>query len=120
MISPSPDNVRGRVLLAKVALRLNQCDKVIYALEPVVARHENDAESLYMLSRAYRCAGKEELADQTLTEYKRLVSRKNTPVHSSHPGWPSRQKRARSSHLDAALDLICRKPSPGPRKTATP
>lgn len=109
VISAAPDNLRGRVLLAQVALRLNQCGKVIDALEPVVARHENDAESLYMLSRAYRCAGKQDLADQTLTEYKQ----RSLDEHSQHTRqYDAAQLTeqagalARSNHLDAALDLI--------------
>jgi tetratricopeptide (TPR) repeat protein len=109
VIAAAPDNLRARVLLGKVGLRLNECQKVISALEPLVSSQESDADSLYMLSRAYRCAGKEELADRMLHEYQR----RSIDEHARHSREYDAARlteqagmSARNNRLDEALELV--------------
>jgi tetratricopeptide (TPR) repeat protein len=84
-----PDNPLGRVLLAKILVRppekpapgeiKERCAKAVDALEPLIGTGSNsaspqpapDSETLFLLSRAYRCAGEDEKAQQTLVAFEK-------------------------------------------------
>lgn len=80
-----PRNPRGRLLLGKILLRAPQgeaaaqtkerCQQAISTLEPLLEMSPEDSETLFLLSRAYECAGAHEQAQKTLAAFE--VSSKN-------------------------------------------
>jgi tetratricopeptide (TPR) repeat protein len=72
-------NPAGRVLLAKVLLRpppgeaasdgVKRCARAVEALAPLMPERANDSETLFLLSRAYQCAGQNHQAENTLAEF---------------------------------------------------
>ncbi|MGC1170071.1 MAG: tetratricopeptide repeat protein [Candidatus Acidiferrales bacterium] len=91
VVELQPENPRSRVLLAKILVRppekpapgeiKQRCAKAVDALEPLVgagsgtdsAPHQPapDSETLFLLSRAYRCAGEDEKAQETLAAFEK-------------------------------------------------
>jgi tetratricopeptide (TPR) repeat protein len=91
VVELQPENMLGRVLLAKILVRppekpaageiRERCAKAVSALEPLVgvgpssesqSQHPApDSETLFLLSRAYRCAGEDEKAQQTLAAFEK-------------------------------------------------
>jgi tetratricopeptide (TPR) repeat protein len=71
VVALEPDNPRGHTLLARVALRLNQCVNVVSTLEPIVALHQEDPESLYLLARGYQCSGNDARAREMMAQFKK-------------------------------------------------
>ncbi len=79
IVALQPNNPRGRMLLATILLRApdgaaaaevkQRCEEAVAALEPSRAESSLDAEMLFLLSRAYRCAGREADAQSALTEF---------------------------------------------------
>lgn len=61
-----PEVARTRILLATVAVRLNQCARAAEVLAPIPTP---DSKTLYLLSRAYRCAGNDPLAQRTAEQF---------------------------------------------------
>jgi tetratricopeptide (TPR) repeat protein len=66
-----PAALQARVLLAKVATRLHKCDQAVALLKPLVDDAGSEIENLYLLSRAYQCAGEAELARQAQEDFER-------------------------------------------------
>ncbi len=74
-----PNNPRGRLLLGKILLRTaegappaeksRKCNEAVAALEPVATTNTARADTLYLLSRAYRCAGRSADADRSVAEF---------------------------------------------------
>jgi len=71
-------NAPGRLLLATILLRpphgaaqadAARCSRAAKTLEPLMPEHANDSETLFLLSRAYQCAGQKESAQKTLDEF---------------------------------------------------
>lgn len=72
-------NAAGRLLLAKILLRSpagdsspelsERCEEAIVALDPLIIEGTNDSQTLFLLSRAYRCAGRPEDAEKSLAEF---------------------------------------------------
>jgi tetratricopeptide (TPR) repeat protein len=72
-------NPAGRLLLAKILLRpppsesapdgVKRCARAAQALEPLMPERARDSETLFLLSRAYQCAGQTEQAEKTLAEF---------------------------------------------------
>jgi tetratricopeptide (TPR) repeat protein len=72
-------NPAGRLLLAKVLLRhppseaasdgVKRCARAAETLEPLMPERASDSETLFLLSRAYQCAGRGEQAEKTLAEF---------------------------------------------------
>jgi tetratricopeptide (TPR) repeat protein len=72
-------NPAGRLLLAKVLLRpppgeaasdgVKRCARAAETIEPLMPEHASDSETLFLLSRAYQCAGQNEQAEKTLAEF---------------------------------------------------
>jgi tetratricopeptide (TPR) repeat protein len=72
-------NPAGRLLLAKILLRpppgeaasdgVKRCARAAETIEPLMPEHASDSETLFLLSRAYQCAGQNEQAEKTLAEF---------------------------------------------------
>jgi tetratricopeptide (TPR) repeat protein len=87
VVGLQPQNPRGRTLLGKILVRApagataeeikSHCARAVLALEPLangmVGRSgaAADSETLFLLSRAYRCAGQDEKAAATLEEFEK-------------------------------------------------
>ena len=79
VVELQPRNSRGRLLLGKVLLRAPQgeaaeqteerCRRAIATLEPLLETSSEDSETLFLLSRAYECAGASEQAQKTLAAF---------------------------------------------------
>jgi tetratricopeptide (TPR) repeat protein len=79
VVELQPRNPRGRLLLGKILLRAPQgetatqskerCRRAIAALEPLLEIPTQDSETLFLLSRAYECAGASEQAQKTLAAF---------------------------------------------------
>jgi len=79
VVELQPRNPRGRLLLGKIFLRAPQneapeqtkerCERAIATLEPLLEMSAGDSETLFLLSRAYECAGASEQAQKTLAEF---------------------------------------------------
>lgn len=102
VVELQPENPRGRVLLAKILVRPPEqpapgdikarCAKAVSALEPLMATGSAsdaasvlpapDSETLFLLSRAYRCAGEDEKAQQTLSAFEKSSQNDRTTNES--------------------------------------
>ncbi|MGH9747995.1 MAG: tetratricopeptide repeat protein [Candidatus Acidiferrales bacterium] len=79
VVELQPQNASGRVLLGKILLRApegmapeqtaKRCSDAVAALEPVAAAKDKDSQTLFLLSRAYRCAGRLEDAERVSAEF---------------------------------------------------
>ena len=79
IVELQPQNPRGRLLLGKILLRAPQseapeqtkerCKRAIATLEPLLQTSADDSETLFLLSRAYECAGASEQAQKMLAEF---------------------------------------------------
>jgi tetratricopeptide (TPR) repeat protein len=99
-------NPRGRVLLGKILLRApkgasevetaKRCGRAVEALEPLLATQSNDSGMLFLLSRAYKCAGKRDEAAKTVVLLKAALQNDQT----------TRENRMQAKHLSGrANDL---------------
>ena len=85
--SGRPGYVPGRVLLAKIQVRLKQCGAAAENLRPAHEAHELDAQGLFVLANAYECDGaaaakevREEFAAAAAAEHQR----QENEVQSKH------------------------------------
>jgi tetratricopeptide (TPR) repeat protein len=79
VVELQPQNARGRLLLGKILLRAPQgespeqtkerCRRAIATLEPLLEMSAEDSETLFLLSRAYECAGTTDQAQKTLAAF---------------------------------------------------
>src|ERR1700733_103319 len=79
VVELQPRNPRGRLLLGKILLRAPQgersaqakdrCQRAIATLEPLLEISAEDSETLFLLSRAYECAGGTEQAQKMLAAF---------------------------------------------------
>lgn len=69
VVKAEPLNREGQLLLGKIKLRLNQCAEAVTTLKPLLDSQNSTSEELYLLSRAYDCAGQEEQAQKTLARF---------------------------------------------------
>ena len=79
VVELQPQNPRGRLLLGKILLRAREseaaaqtkerCKRAIATLEPLLEMSAEDSETLFLLSRAYECAGASEQAQKTLAAF---------------------------------------------------
>jgi tetratricopeptide (TPR) repeat protein len=99
VVELQPQNPRGRILLAKILLRAPQdtaaadakqnCERAVAALEPLPATQNEDSETLFLLSRAYGCAGNSEEAQKTLAAFEA----------SSQNDRTTKENQAQAKHL---------------------
>jgi tetratricopeptide (TPR) repeat protein len=64
-----PEYLPGRALLAKILVRLKQCERAAEILRPAMNPPALDTPSLFLLANAYECAGKRELAAGVREEF---------------------------------------------------
>jgi tetratricopeptide (TPR) repeat protein len=69
VLAAKPDYLPGRVLLAKVLVRLKQCARAVEVLRPATNPPVLDTQSLFLLGNAYECAGQPELAARAREEF---------------------------------------------------
>jgi protein O-GlcNAc transferase len=79
VVEIQPHNSLGIILLATILLRApagastdltaKQCARAVRLLEPLFPAHANDSGTLYLLSRAYGCAGQAEQAQKVLAQF---------------------------------------------------
>jgi tetratricopeptide (TPR) repeat protein len=95
VVDLQPQNPRGRALLGKILVRApagaaaeeikSRCGRAVLALEPLTggagdgaASPPADSETLFLLSRAYRCAGEDEKAAAALQEFEKASQNDRT------------------------------------------
>jgi tetratricopeptide (TPR) repeat protein len=94
-----PRNPRARLLLGKILLRAPQgepaaqakerCGRAVATLEPLLEMSTQDSETLFLLSRAYDCAGNPEQAQKILGAFER----------SSKNDRETKEKQTQAKHL---------------------
>lgn len=98
-----------RELLAKAALHGNKCDEAITLLQPLAGSEAVDPADLYVLSRAHKCAGQDEHAQEVQEEYeKRSRSQQESKTHKMQADHLAVEagELARKDQLSPALDLL--------------
>jgi tetratricopeptide (TPR) repeat protein len=114
-----PQNPRARVLLGKILLRnadgaaggeaAGICGKAVAALQPLLEVKAGDSETLFLLSRAYRCAGQAAEAQKTLEEFEAASQRDRTTKQEQHEAEhlvEQANNLAIKNDLPGALDLL--------------
>jgi tetratricopeptide (TPR) repeat protein len=69
VVAAKPDYLPGRVLLAKVLVRLKRCARAVEVLRPATNPPVLETQSLFLLGNAYECAGQAELAAGVREEF---------------------------------------------------
>ena len=104
-----PTSVPARVLLAKVATRLHKCDQAVALLKPLADDPGGEIEDIYLLSRAYQCAGETELARQAQNAFERrskqAETERNRKMDADHLAVQA-EEFARNNQLAPALDAL--------------
>jgi tetratricopeptide (TPR) repeat protein len=113
VVELQPENPRGRVLLAKILVRpplaasageiKQRCVKAVDALEPLSQSGSQsqppDSETLFLLSRAYRCAGDDDKAQETLAAFEK----------SSQSDRSTNENKTQAKHLVQQADELAMK-----------
>ncbi|HEY4951188.1 MAG TPA: tetratricopeptide repeat protein [Candidatus Acidoferrales bacterium] len=113
VVELQPQNSRGRALLGKILVRApagagpeevaRRCGRAVLALEPLVngpaGSAAADSETLFLLSRAYRCAGQDEKAATTLEEFEK----------SSQNDRTTKENQTQAKHLVQQADELAMK-----------
>jgi len=117
VVELQPQNARGRALLGKILVRAaagagpeevaRRCGRAVLALEPLMnaagtsasAPASVDSETLFLLSRAYRCAGQDEKAAATLEEFEK----------SSQNDRTTKENQTQAKHLVQQADELAMK-----------
>jgi tetratricopeptide (TPR) repeat protein len=119
VVELQPQNAHGRALLGKILVRapagagpeeINaRCGRAVAALEPLTSGAEDglasraaepaDSETLFLLSRAYRCAGEDEKAAATLEEFEK----------SSQNDRTTKENQTQAKHLVQQADELAMK-----------
>jgi tetratricopeptide (TPR) repeat protein len=69
VVSAKPEYLPGRALLAKILVRLKQCERAAELLRPAANPSALDTRSLFLLGNAYECAEQTELAARVRDEF---------------------------------------------------
>jgi tetratricopeptide (TPR) repeat protein len=117
VVELQPRNSRARTLLGKILVRApavagpeevaRRCGRAVLALEPLLnmnavgtsASASADSETLFLLSRAYRCAGQDEKAAATLEEFQK----------SSQNDRTTKENQTQAKHLVQQADELAMK-----------
>jgi len=102
-------NTQTRELLAKTALHGSKCDEAIDLLQTLVQSQAVDPADLYLLSRAYKCAGQDQRAQELQDEYaKRSQSVQESKTHKMHADHLATEagELARKNQLSPALAVL--------------
>ncbi len=119
VVTLQPQNRRGRELLAKTLLRLaenkgtagapQQCAHAVEILQPIASGDGADSESLFLLSRAYRCAGDDANADAANERFEASSKNDRTVKENQTQAKHLVQQAddlAIKNDLDGSLDLL--------------
>jgi len=115
VVELQPQNPRGRALVGKILVRAPagaaaeeikaRCGRAVVALEPLTSEAGDgtpapaDSETLFLLSRAYRCAGQDEKAAATLEEFEK----------SSQSDRTTKENQTQAKHLVQQADELAMK-----------
>jgi len=115
-------NSQTQVLLAKTALRANKCDEAIALLQPFADSASVDPADLYLLSRAYKCAGQAQRAQELQDEYEKQSQKaqdaKTHTMNADHLA-ANAAELARKNQLTPALALLSQALAEDPENGAT-
>ena len=114
-----PQNPSARIVVAKILVRspenvpateiITRCARAVAVLEPLLATKSSDSETLFLLSRAYRCAGQEEQAQKSLAAFEAASqsdrSTKQQQLEAKHLV-DQAEERAMKNDFPGALDLL--------------
>jgi tetratricopeptide (TPR) repeat protein len=123
VVELQPQNLRGRIVLGKILLRAPQgiaaddlskrCRDAVAALEPVVESDAQskttDSEPLFLLARAYRCAGEAAQADKTAADFEAASQKERSGKENEAQALhlvKSANEAALKNDLQGALDLL--------------
>ena len=102
-------NTQTRELLGKTAIRASKCDEAIAVLRPLAESEETAPDDLYLLSRAYKCAGQAQRAQEMQDEYQRrsqaAQDAKTHKMHADHLATDAGEL-ARRNQLTSALAVL--------------
>lgn len=112
-------NSSARLELGKILLRAPEnspaaetaarCAKAVATLEPLIAAKSDDSETLFLLSRAYRCAGQQESAEKSLAAFEAASQNdratKQKQLEAKHLV-DQAEERAMKNDSAGALDLL--------------
>jgi tetratricopeptide (TPR) repeat protein len=107
-VALTPESVSARLLLAKVATRLGKCARAVEALQPF-ATTTTDSQTLFLLGRAYQCAGQAEEAGKAMARYGEASKKdRETAENEAQAGHlvTQAQQEAGANHLKPALELL--------------
>jgi protein O-GlcNAc transferase len=130
VVELQPRNPRARVLLAKILLRtrpgesapdtLKRCEQAVAALQLLPESETKSSETLYLLSRAYRCAGHTDEANRAVKAFEAAsqVDRttKESDIQSRHLVQEANDaalKNDRAQALDLAQQALAKNPRDG-------
>ena len=111
VVELQPQNPRGRALLGKILVRApagaaaeeikSRCRRAVVALEPLTngVAEPADSETLFLLSRAYRCAGQDEKAAAALEQFEK----------SSQNDRTTKENQTQAKHLVQQADELAMK-----------
>lgn len=119
VVELQPQNPRGRILLGKILVRApeaappaeitDRCSRAVEALKPLVAMQAKDSEILFLLFRAYRCAGNSGEAQKALAAFEDASqddrSTKENEAQARHL-LQEANERALKNDLPGALALL--------------
>lgn len=113
-------NPAGRLLLATILLRSPQsaaapdeaakrCSRAVDTLEPLMPERAGDSETLFLLSRAYQCAGRNQDAQKVLAQFeaasKNDRATKESQTEAKHLVQQANEA-AMKNDFPGALDLL--------------
>lgn len=67
-----PEYLPGRILYAKILVRMKDCQRAAEILRPPTGGLKLDGEGLFLLASAYDCAGNKEMADRVRAEFEEV------------------------------------------------
>jgi tetratricopeptide (TPR) repeat protein len=119
VLALQPQNLPGRAILGKILLRISEtagtaeapalCSRAADVLKPIADAQPNDSETLFILARAYRCAGDAAEAEKTLAAFESASKilraskeNQNQALHLVHQA----NDRALQNDFPGALDLL--------------
>jgi len=123
VVELQPQVSRGRILLAKILVRVPQdaskedaikrCSEAVRTLEPVVAKESGskakDSETYFLLSRAYHCAGNEEEASKATAAFEEVSQQERNAKENETQAIhlvEQADEAALKNDLPGALDLL--------------
>ena len=118
-VALQPQNPSARTVLAKILVRAPEnaslaettarCTRAAATLEPLLETNSTDSETLFLLSRAYGCAGQEAQAQKTLAAFEAASQNdratRQRQLEAKHLV-DQAEDRAMKNDLPSALDLL--------------